>query len=171
MNHERICHPETSECTPVTDSSLLESALQNRRQFLSRFGQGMGAIGLAALLGVETAPPAQAALSPLAPRKPHFKPKAKRVLHIFAQGAPSHIDTFDPKPELTKADGKVMKEFDGLAFASPFKFSKHGKSGLEISEVFPKLAEHADDLCVLRSMWTDARSRASSCARRPSSIP
>ena len=157
MNHEYICHPETSQCSHPTDTSIIENLLQNRRQFLVRFGQGMGVIGLAALLGAETATPAQAAaLSPLAPRKPHFAPKAKRVLHIFAQGAPSHIDTFDPKPELTKADGKVMKEFDGLAFASPFKFSKHGKSGLEISEVFPKLAQHADEMCVLRSMWTDA---------------
>jgi hypothetical protein len=157
MKNQELFHPETSECCRPTRSDLLGGLLQNRRQFLSRFGQGMGAIGLATLLGPELAMRSEAAsMSPLAVRKPHFKPKAKRILHIFAQGAPSHIDTFDPKPELTRIDGQMMKEFDGLAFASPFKFSKHGKSGLEISEVFPKLADHADELCVLRSMWTDA---------------
>ena len=71
--------------------------LQTRRQFLARFGMGLGAVGLASLLA-EGTPAHGAMLSPLAPRKPPFAPKAKRVLHLFAQGAPSHIDTFDPKP-------------------------------------------------------------------------
>lgn len=145
-----LYHPETSQCTPPDVFAGLHST---RRQFLSRFGGGLGMLGLAALLGQES----QAApLAPLAPRPPHFAPKAKRILHLFAQGAPSHVDTFDPKPELIRADGKAVREFDGVAFGSPFQFAKHGKSGLEISEVFPQLAQHADEMCVVRSMWTDA---------------
>ena len=79
--------------------------------------------------------------------------KAKRVIHIFLQGAPSHIDTFDPKPALEALDGKKLDR--GVANGSPFKFNKSGKSGLEISEIFPNLQQHADDICVVRSMVTD----------------
>jgi hypothetical protein len=91
---------------------------------------------------------------PLAPRPPHFAAKAKAVIHIFAQGAPSHLDTWDHKPALNKMDGSSIGG-DGVALGSPFKFSRYGQSGLEVSEVFARTAAHADNLAVIRSMWTD----------------
>lgn len=158
MTQQPFLHPETSQCSAPTNTEDIANLLRSRREFLSRFGMGLGTVGLMSLLGDElrgAVAPAKNPFSPLATRQPHFKPKAKRVLHIFAQGAPSHIDTFDPKPELARFDGKTVKDFDGVLFASPFQFSKHGSSGLELSEVFPQLATHADKLCVVRSMWTD----------------
>jgi hypothetical protein len=130
---------------------------------------GMGALSLAMLLresvlgatlpnagiSVSAAQKAVSAVSPLAPKQPHFAAKAKRVIHIFAGGGPSHVDTFDPKPTLDQFEDKTLPGLTGVAFPSPFKFEKHGQSGLEISEVFPMLGECADDLCVIRSMWTD----------------
>ena len=93
-------------------------------------------------------------------RGPHFAPKAKRVIHLFMNGGPSHMDTFDPKPELQKWHGKILPEENrfkterktGAAFASPFPFKKYGQSGLPVSSLFPHVAKHADDLCVIRSM-------------------
>src|SRR3982751_5289507 len=93
--------------------------------------------------------------NPLAPRQPHFAAKAKHVIHIFAPGGPSHVDTFDPKPALEKYADESLPGSNGLAFPLPFKFSKRGKSGLEMSELFPHLGECADDMCVIRSLWTD----------------
>src|SRR5713101_4964820 len=130
-----------------------------RRQFLQRAGMGFGALGLATLLAEDClgAAPVQDAepLSALAPRSPHFPAKAKHVVHIFAQGAPSHVDTFDPKPMLAKYDGQELPGMGGVAMASPFKFARKGRSGIEVSEVFPKLGELVDDLAVIRSMYTD----------------
>jgi hypothetical protein len=77
------------------------------------------------------------------------------VLHIFAQGAPSQVDTWDPKPELARLDGRDLPGMNGVAMGSPFKFTPRGKCGLEVSEVFPKLGDLADDLCVVRSCYTD----------------
>jgi hypothetical protein len=123
----------------------------------------MGTLGLANLFGTLglTAPSALAdgaALS-LAPRPPHFAPKAKRVIHFFLNGGPSHVDTFDPKPALTKYAGQPLpteylrtERKTGAAFPSPFKFRPYGQSGLEVSELFAKTAEHADDIAVVRSM-------------------
>ena len=137
----------------------------SRRELLCRCGLGIGALGLADLFAAE-------ASSPLAAKNPHFKPKAKRVLHIFAEGGPSHVDTFDPKPALDKFHGKPVQEvyadyiknapkeasdmgrLSGKLQRSAFKFGKHGKSGTEVSELFPMLAKHVDDLCVVRSMFT-----------------
>src|SRR5438552_3989242 len=103
-----------------------------------------------------------AALHPLAPRKPHFAAKAKRMIHIFPNGGASHVDSFDPKPSLEKYKGKPLpfenyktERKTGAAYPSPFTFKKHGQSGLEISTLFPKLAEFADDLCVVHSMYTE----------------
>src|SRR5438094_9651674 len=115
---------------------------------------GFGALILAALLGetlgVSTANAVEQAAT-LTPKQPHFPAKAKHVVHIFAQGAPSHVDTWDPKPALEKYNGKPIPGSEGVAMASPFKFSRHGKSGIEVSEVFPQLGELVDDLCVVRS--------------------
>ena len=106
----------------------------------------MGALGFALLTGAETRAGASAAGvnldTPLAPRPPHFPAKAKRVIHIFANGGPSQVDTFDPKPELTKWHGKPLplelktERKTGAAFGSPFKFQKYGRSGIEVSEIF-----------------------------------
>jgi len=136
-----------------------EDLFLTRRQFLRRAGMGFGALSLTALLGDALFSPALHAAdagNPLAPRSPHFPGKAKRVVHIFAQGAPSHVDTWDPKPALAKHDGQTIPgQNGGVAMASPFKFSKHGKSGIEVSEVFPRLAEHVDELAIIRSCYTD----------------
>lgn len=122
---------------------------------------GFGALSLASLLGPELfganvlAAPSPVATSPLSPKAPHFAAKAKHVIHIFAEGAPSHVDTWDPKPELAKWAGQQLPGLRGKAFPSPFEFTKRGKSGIEVSEVFPKLGEHVDDMAVIRSMYTD----------------
>jgi hypothetical protein len=139
-----------------------EDLLVTRRQFLNRMGLGFGALSLTSLVGMGLLPALDASAvdpdsyAPLAPRQPHFAPRAKRIIHIFASGAPSHIDTWDPKPELDKLNDKAMPgDMGGTAFASPFTFKKMGKSGVEVSEVFPRIGEHIDDIAVIRSMWTD----------------
>src|ERR1035441_8867472 len=150
-------------------SIRLEDRFLTRRQFLHRAGLGFGALSLAALFGNELfAPSAQAmeAEATLLPKTPPLPAKAKRVVHIFAQGAPSHVDTWDPKPSLTKLDGQEIPGMNGVAMASPFKFSKKGKSGIEVSEVFPQLGEMVDDLCVVRSMFTDIQIGRASCRER-----
>jgi hypothetical protein len=124
-----------------------------RRQFLNRFGMGFGALSLASLLG-ETAQ-AAASLSPTAAHAPHFPATAKRVIHIFSQGGPSHIDTWDPKPGMAKYAGQDVDLIGGLPLPSVFNFSKMGKSGVEVSEIFPKIGESIDDIAVIRSMTTD----------------
>ncbi|MFM8420691.1 MAG: DUF1501 domain-containing protein [Verrucomicrobiota bacterium] len=142
-----------------------------RRGFLHHCGMGMGMAGLTALLGSlhEVQPRARAATpaapgnftSPLAPRGPQFPGRAKRVIHIFANGGPSHVDTFDPKPALDRWHGKEIpvqlktERRTGAAYRSPFQFRRHGRCGLEVSELFPHVARHADDLCVIRSMKAD----------------
>ena len=128
-----------------------------RRQFLNRVGLGFGALSLAALLDPLDLRAAQNQPQPantLAPRSPPFPGKAKAVIHIFAQGAPSHVDTWDPKPMLAQMNNQTIGG-DGVAMGSPFKFQRYGKSGLEVSELFAQTAAHADDLAVIRSMYTD----------------
>jgi hypothetical protein len=138
----------------------------SRREMLARCGAGIGALALANLLGEGSAHAAESPLSPLAPRAPHFAPRARRVVHLFANGGPSQMDTFDPKPLLQKYDGKKLppemipdartaQGSSSPAFASPFKFSKRGQSGIEVSELFPRLGSQIDDLCVIRSMYAD----------------
>ena len=145
-------------------STNIEDYFLTRRQFLNRIGLGLGGLALATMLDpynlvaadagkVGAANGKRVVVSPLAPKPPHFPAKAKAVIHIFAQGAPSHVDTWDPKPLLTKMNDQSLG--DGIAMGSPFKFSKYGQCGLEVSEVFAKTAQHADDLAVIRSMWTD----------------
>ena len=139
-------------------SVRLEDRFLTRRQFLQRAGMGFGALSLAAMFGNELlTPPAYAleAEATLLPKTPPLPARAKHVVHIFAQGAPSHVDTWDPKPELAKMDGKEIPGLNGVGMGSPFKFSKKGKSGIEVSEVFPQMGELVDDLCVVRSMYTD----------------
>src|SRR5438105_35165 len=138
-------------------SPRLDDLFITRRQFLQRDGMGFGMLGLAALLGEElmSSTVHGETIATLAPRDPPLPAKAKHVVHIFAQGAPSHVDTWDHKPALVQYDGKELPGMDGVAMASPFKFEKKGKCGTEVSEVFPKLGDLVDDLAVIRSMYTD----------------
>src|SRR5688572_3344433 len=121
----------------------------SRREFLARCGMGLGALGLGSLLAEEMLAAAGQG------RQPHFAARAKHVIHIFAAGAPSQVDTWDPKPALAKFDGRAIPGQNGVALASPFKFSRHGQSGIEVSEVFSNLAAHVDDMAVIRSLQTD----------------
>jgi hypothetical protein len=137
-----------------------EDMFFTRRRFLNRVGMGFGGVSLLGLVGMGILEPlgqgAEGSLSPFAVKKPQFPVKAKRVLHIFASGAPSHLDTFDPKPALNQYDEKTIPgDNNAVAFASPFAFKKCGQSGTEISEVFPLLGQHADEMAVIRSMHTD----------------
>jgi len=138
-----------------------------RRWFFRECGVGLGAIALGNLLGRD----ALAAAAPSLPQ-PHFAPKAKRVVYLFQAGAPSHLELFDYKPELAKWDGKLppaelLKGYRA-AFINPnskllgpkFKFARHGKSGAEISELLPHIAGIADDICIVKSMVTDAFNHA-----------
>lgn len=126
-------------------------SFSSRREFLNEFAWGMGGLSLASVFGLN--PSTLEAASPLAVKEPHFPVKAKAVIQLFASGAPSHVDTFDYKPELQKRDG--VKHDYGNLLASPFEFPKFGKSGLNISEVWSKLGAHADDMAIINSMQTD----------------
>ena len=133
----------------------------SRRELLARSGTGLGMLGLASLLADE-ARAARRGTNPLAPRPPHFAPKARHVIHLFMNGGPSQVDTFDPKPELTKRHGEKpgsaglkTERKTGPLFKSPFQFVKCGQSGVEVSEIFPEIGKCIDDICVIRSMHTD----------------
>ncbi|AMV16791.1 DUF1501 domain-containing protein [Planctomyces sp. SH-PL14] len=139
----------------------------SRRHLLSQMGAGFGTLGLASVLtegGLlsSSADAAPAAASPLAPRSPHFAARAKRVIFLFMNGGPSHVDTFDPKPDLARYAGQQPEELTknyqrsvGKLFPSPFKFGKYGENGIDVSELYPHVAGVIDELCVIRSMHTD----------------
>lgn len=130
----------------------------SRRQALQRITCGFGSVAATGLLVSEAA--STNSSNPLAVRAPHFAPRAKRVIFLFMHGGVSHVDTFDPKPKLREMDGKPLPfpkprfEFaaTGNLLKSPWTFARHGQSGLEISSMFPHLAQCADELCVIRSM-------------------
>ncbi|MDQ6705573.1 MAG: DUF1501 domain-containing protein, partial [Acidobacteriota bacterium] len=143
--------------------------IQNRRSFFKDCAGGLGTIALASLfekegLGAGLLPQA----NPLAPKIPQFAPKAKNVIFLFMEGGPSQLDLFDPKPELQKWNGKPLPESMTknlqLAFIKPTaavlasqrEFRRHGQCGMEISDYLPHLATCADDICLVRSMHTDA---------------
>ncbi len=132
---------------------------------LARSGMGFGGLALVQLLGsdaLEATARAAEPLNPFVPKAPHFAPRAKRVIHLFMNGGPSHVDTFDPKPELTKRHGQELpvnlptERKTGAALASPYKFSPRGQSGIEVSELFEHVAESIDDIAVIRSMHGDS---------------
>ncbi|XZE56922.1 DUF1501 domain-containing protein [Planctomycetaceae bacterium SH139] len=155
--------------TPVDMSALDYRGLQQRRQLLKRTAVGFGNLALLSLLQRQSANAAetgnqqageQLAGNPLAAQQPHFPPRAKRVIFLFMKGGPSHVDTFDPKPLLDRDDGKappfalpdVTFAQQGNLLRSPWKFQQHGESGLPVSALFPQVARHVDDLCILRSV-------------------
>src|SRR6476661_3721773 len=134
----------------------------SRRELLLDAGRGFGALALSSML--EASPN-----NPLAPKAPHFPARAKAVIHLFMHGGVSHVDTFDPKPELVKHDGKTISAemAKGLKTSridftkapmrgSPWKFSPHGQSGMEISELYPGIASKADEIALIRSCYGDA---------------
>ncbi len=130
-----------------------------RREMLCRTGTGLGMLGLAGLLADSNLLGTAAAGSPLAAKPAHFPGKVKHVIHIYLNGGPSQIDTFDPKPLLKQYEGKKLPQGNltteratGAALPSPFKFKKYGQSGIEVSEIFEKTAAHVDDICFIRSM-------------------
>ncbi len=142
--------------------------LKNRRELLKRSALGFGHLALGSLLASQASAPSAAGEgrategppSPLAAKPPHFAPRAKRVLFLFMKGGPSHVDTFDPKPLLDRDDGKpppfalpsVTFAQQGNLLKSPWKFKQYGESGLPVSDLFPRVAQHVDDLCILRSV-------------------
>ena len=143
-----------------------------RRHFFRECGMGLGSMALSALLG-EAAGRAQSAnRNPLAPKLPHFPAKARRVIYLFQAGGPSHLDLFDYKPELKKFNGTVpppelLKDVqnvflprDAALYASEFRFARHGQSGAELSEALPHLAGVVDDICIVKSIVTDAVNHA-----------
>jgi hypothetical protein len=136
-----------------------------RRDLLCRSGMGLASLGLASLFsdaGLCASSGDTSNINPLAPRASHFAPRATRVIHLFMNGGPSHVDTFDPKPALQRMAGKMLpmknlrtERETGAAYPCPFEFKRYGKSGLQVSEIFPHVAECADDLAVIRSMYAD----------------
>ncbi len=129
----------------------------SRRDFLGRTGMGLAGLGAFSLLA--DAGDIGRSEGALSPKRPHFAGKAKRVVHFFLNGGPSHVDTFDPKPALAKYAGQPLPETlrterkTGAAFPSPFKFHKCGESGIEVSEIFSRTARHIDRIAVVRSMY------------------
>ena len=164
---------------------FLAAPFSSRRRFLNQMGAGFGALALSALWRMEAQAAGKPAveldpLNPFAARPPHFAPRAKSVIFLFMVGGPSHVDTFDYKPELQKLDGKpvpdsIRKAVTATKFAnvfhgckdelmgSPYKFTQHGQSGLWVSELYPQVAEHVDDLCVIHSMQADSNNQGSPC--------
>ena len=144
-----------------------------RRHFFKECGVGLGKVALASLLtdafasNLWSATAPQSAPDPMAPKAPHFPPKAKRVIHLFMAGAPSQLDMFDYKPELAKLEGKPLPQSviagqryafiraDAGVLGPRFKFAKHGQCGAELSEIIPHLAEVVDDICLIKSVHTD----------------
>lgn len=135
MNEDHHCH----QITP----------LFTRRDILRSMSCGFGWLAFAGLSGKS-----MAAEGPLSPKPPHFPARAKRVIFLTMRGAPSHVDTFDYKPKLSADAGKPGKRPGTVLMGSKWKFNPSGKSGLPISELFPNVAKHADDLCLVRSMQT-----------------
>jgi hypothetical protein len=149
---------------PLTEFDVVSAEggsrpLLNRRRMLRTTALGFGELALTSLL-LDSSRAAGAVTADSAPPQPHFAPRAKRIVFLFMKGGPSHVDTFDPKPLLDRDDGKpppfalpeVTFAAQGNLLRSPWKFRQHGESGLPVSSLFPQVAKHVDDLCVLRSV-------------------
>ncbi len=143
----------------------------SRRQVLRGFANGFGLVALAGLLADEARADAERDANPLAVRPPHFPARARRVIFLFMSGGPSHVDTFDPKPRLARENGRPLpfpmprleRTRTGNLLASPFRFRRHGSSGIEVSELFPHTAACIDDVCVIRSLVADNINHNGAC--------
>jgi hypothetical protein len=143
----------------------------DRRQMLRRFANGFGMLGLTALLASESKAQAASTGNPLALKPPMFPARAKRVIFLFMSGGPSHVDTFDPKPQLAKSNGKPLpfpkphleRTRTGNLLGSPFRFRKFGQAGIEVSELLPHIGSCIDDICVIRSMVADNINHNGAC--------
>jgi hypothetical protein len=156
---------------PIEEGNMIDhdlpGALPSRREVLRRAGAGFGSMALAALLADEASAAAPTPANPLSPRPPHFPGRAKRVIFLFMPGGPSQVDTFDPKPRLTRDHGKPAPKLylgqQRKLLASPWRFRKQGESGLEVSELFPHVGSSIDQLCVIRSMVADDVNHPGGC--------
>lgn len=160
--------------SPQMDPKLASAV--NRRRLLQQAGCGFGMLGLSWLLQDQGLPAAPVPLTPtppidpLAPRQQHFPSRAKNVIWLFINGGPSHVDTWDYKPELDSRDGTELKDFDrftgffagavGPLMKSPFKFAKHGQCGKYVSEIFPELAKHVDKMTFVHSGYTKSNNHS-----------
>jgi hypothetical protein len=153
---------------PTFGLHAAQSGPLSRREVLCRIGGGIGGLALATVLSdaglLANESLSAGAINPLAPKAPHFPARAKRLIFLFMNGGPSHVDTFDPKPELTRLNGepvpesiakKLKREPKGKLLASPFKTIACGAAGTQISELYPELGRQIDDICLLRSVYTD----------------
>jgi hypothetical protein len=144
-----------------------------RRQMLKISACGFGHLALTALLGQTAAPVRAESAGPLLPRPPHFAPRAKRVIFLFMWGGPSHVDLFDPKPQLTARDGQALTGKSvgsdqaelGQLLGSPFRFAQHGQNGIWMSELLPHLSRQADRMCVVRSLHTEGTAHGEALLR------
>lgn len=135
----------------------------SRRDMLQRMGTGLGVVGLASLLRDNNllAADVAGAANPMAPKPVHFAPRAKHIIHLFMNGGPSQVDTFDPKPALEKLNGKPapasikIERNNTPLLRSPYSFAKYGSAGIDVSELYPNVAKCIDDICVIRSMHTN----------------
>src|SRR5688572_24988176 len=143
------------------------SGIRSRRSFLAQAGGGFGMLALASLLAEDQAQAAATSTPADGPKPPHFEPRVKRVIWLFMHGGPSHVDLFDPKPELIKYAGQPIPESFGMVMTrrkvaenpllAPIKpFQPRGQSGIEVSDFLPNIAQHADELCVIRSCHGDS---------------
>jgi len=161
-----------------------KAMLQSRRNFILKSGAGFAALPLASILGRDGFFKSQAiaveSSTGLQTPAPHFSKKAKHCVFLFMNGAPSQVDTFDHKPALDKHHGKPYAgktkvgsngRAIGYLMRSPFEFNRYGKSGLEISNLFPNTALHADDLCVLKALYTDTAAHSSGCLQMNTGSP
>ena len=124
----------------------------SRRVALQTVGTGFGYLAFSGLSAMAS----PSYRNPLSSKSPHFKPRAKRVIFACMRGGPSHVDTFDHKPALAKDNGKSLKQFGKRTLLqSPWKFQRHGQSGLPISGLYPQLSKHADKLCLINGMYAD----------------
>jgi hypothetical protein len=149
----------------------------NRRDFLKKAGAGFGMVALADLLGTNgLLAAAPDALNPMAPRAPQFAAKAKSIIWLFMEGAPSAVDMFDPKPELTKQDGKrikidVFNGNPGPLMKSPFSFKQYGQSGAWVCEHYPNVAKHADDFAFIKSCYSESNDHVPALYQINTGIP
>src|SRR5262245_50725331 len=161
-NHARCLDKDPLMREPASRSSRSLLAELTRREWFTRTATGFAGIALGALLAEDRAHSAQSAADE--PRQPHFPPRARAVIQLFQHGGPSHIDLLDPKPELNRRQGQAMPDYftdlvritaHGNLLGTPFRFRPAGQCGVEYSEILPHTATCADDIAVIRSMYTE----------------